>query len=621
MVAPRANGALESIRRLKRSGVAGLATVVCCTPWTGAHLATDASTAGSGVAPHPPTVVLTAPTGLSFAHARVIPHGFLGLSFEYSAIEPYAGRDPSAIDPVFEQLIENISPGQDPVLRIGGDSTDWSWWPVPHMRRPAGVRYTITPRWVQVTRALSKALHAHLILGINLEADNVSLAAAEAHALVRGVGAQSIEALELGNEPELYHSYAWYRASDGLAVPGRPAGYDFAVFDQEFSSVARVLPGALAGPATGGPRWLSDWRAFFAAEPRVRVATLHRYALPTCGYPTSPGYPTTANLLSDTASVLPATSAVPYVQIAHADHIPLRVDEMNTTPCPSVPASVGHSFASALWALDVLFEMAAVGVDGVNIHSYPGAAYDLFTFTQMKGTWRASVEPEYYGLLLFAQASPAGSRLLGLTSNGDAAIRAWATEAPNGVIRVVLINDGDREQLVSLRARTASAPAMVERLQAPGIDAQRGVTLGGQSFGSQTGTGRLVGRPNHLGRDSRCRLIPDQPRRGQRGDADDRSVSCDIALTAMRATITQVQPQEVADVRDGFGGTSGRRSDPCSPVSGELSGGGAHRAAQADHRDQVAGARDGQRRLAGRPARDDAGARALLGDRLRLGQV
>ena len=64
---------------------------------------------------------------------------------------------------------------------------------------------------------------------------------------------------------------------------------------------------------------------------------------------------------------------------------------------------------------------------------------------------------------------------------------------------------------------------------------------------------------------------------------------------------------------------SERRRD--SPVSGGLFGGGADRAAQARNRDPVARARDGQRRLAGRAARDDAGARALLGDRLRLAQV
>ena len=61
---------------------------------------------------------------------QAIPGGFVGLSLEYPAVAAYAGTDPSAVNPVFLQLIRNLNPGQLPVLRIGGDSTDWTWWPV-----------------------------------------------------------------------------------------------------------------------------------------------------------------------------------------------------------------------------------------------------------------------------------------------------------------------------------------------------------------------------------------------------------------------------------------------------------------------------------------------------------
>ena len=86
-------------------------------------------------------IVLTLPGLLS---GSPIQRGFLGLSFEYRAIEAYAGSDPNALNPVLEKLISNLSPGQPPRIRIGGDSTDWTWWPVPHMRQPPGVSYTIT---------------------------------------------------------------------------------------------------------------------------------------------------------------------------------------------------------------------------------------------------------------------------------------------------------------------------------------------------------------------------------------------------------------------------------------------------------------------------------------------
>ncbi len=56
----------------------------------------------------------------------VVPPGFLGVGVEYKTLFRYAGRDPHAVDPVFERLVRNLSPGQPAQVRIGGDATDWS---------------------------------------------------------------------------------------------------------------------------------------------------------------------------------------------------------------------------------------------------------------------------------------------------------------------------------------------------------------------------------------------------------------------------------------------------------------------------------------------------------------
>ena len=424
--------------------------------------------------------------------SRAIPAGFLGLSLEFPALEAYAGSEPQAVDPVLVQLIRNLTPGQAPVLRIGGDSTDLTWWPIAHVRRPAGVKYTLGPRWLAVTAALVRALDARVILGIDLEADSSRVAGVEARALIAGIGGAQVEALEPGNEPELYGTFTW----DGSGVTGRPRGYDFAAFVKDFSRLGGALPPfPLAGPAIGGPAWSPYVGAFLAAEPRVRLVTLHRYPLKLCFVsPGSPNYPTVGNLLSDGASRGLANRVARYVGIAHARGLRLRIDEMNTDSCGN-DAGVSKSFASALWALDALFQMARVGVDGVNIHTYPGATYELFTFRRVHGSWQAFVEPEYYGLLMFAQATSPGSRLLRVSGGrpGDG-LRAWATRALDGETRVVLINESDRPQTVAVRAPTVAGASTLERLQAPSVRANRGVTLGGQSFGSRTQTGRLAGR-------------------------------------------------------------------------------------------------------------------------------
>ena len=122
------------------------------------------------------------------AGGRAIPAGFLGLSLENTAIIPYAGSDPKALDPVFLQLVRNLTPGQSPVLRIGGDSTDWAWYPIPGLSKPNGVRVTLTRRWLAVTHALATHLSARLIMGLDLEADSRAVADGEASAFERGIG-------------------------------------------------------------------------------------------------------------------------------------------------------------------------------------------------------------------------------------------------------------------------------------------------------------------------------------------------------------------------------------------------------------------------------------------------
>ena len=70
---------------------------------------------------------------------RPIAPGFLGLALEYSGIRRLGGtRDRPQPNPVLVQLIRNLDPVGRPVIRIGGLSTDHSWWPVPGMKEPLG---------------------------------------------------------------------------------------------------------------------------------------------------------------------------------------------------------------------------------------------------------------------------------------------------------------------------------------------------------------------------------------------------------------------------------------------------------------------------------------------------
>jgi hypothetical protein len=428
---------------------------------------------------------------------RGVPFGFLGLSLEYGSVEAYAGTDPSALNPVFVQLVRNLVPGQAPVLRIGGDSADRTWWPTPGLARPLGVKFAITDRWLAVARALAGTLRARFIVGLNLEAGSPALAASEGNALLGGIGRGATRALELGNEPDLYGTFPWYRTPSGQHVTGRPPAYDMSGVISDFTRFASALPrSVLAGPSLGAPGWMRDLGPFLAAEPRVGLVTLHRYPLQLCYTPrSSPRYPTLGHLLSPAASIGLADSFAPYVAVARAHGLPLRIDELNSVSCGAYPA-VSKTFGSALWALNTLFEMVRVGVHGVNFHTFRGAGYELFRISRSAGRWQAEVAPEYYGLEMFARAAPAGSRLLAVSGGRDATLHTWATRSRGGNIRVLAVNTGTGAR--RLRVGVAGPRVSEARLQlltAPSRRSSTGVSLAGQTFGSRSFTGLLAGGP------------------------------------------------------------------------------------------------------------------------------
>ncbi|HWD75931.1 MAG TPA: glycosyl hydrolase family 79 C-terminal domain-containing protein [Solirubrobacteraceae bacterium] len=424
--------------------------------------------------------------------------GFVGVSFEYRALHQYTGRNPLAIDPVLLRLVAGLAPGQSPVIRVGGDSTDGSWWPERGVIPQGGIYYPITQGWLRTTQALAKDLNAKLILGINLAAGRPTIGAAEGRALLSGIGRQYIDALEIGNEPDLYGVFPWYTDRRGHMHRARGRGYDLTAYTRQFTQWSRALPNLpLAGPATSGPAWMAGLRRFIAAEPRLKLVTYHRYPLRACTTdPSATVYPSIPNLLADSSSAGLAAPLAAYARTAHARRLPFRIGEMNSASCEGA-GGVSDTFASALWALDTMFNFAAVGVDGVNFHMLPGSNYELFTISRTSsGAWQAFVRPEYYGLMMFAQAFPPGARRLGV-SGVSGPVKVWATEGTDGTERVTVINqDTLSAHDVAVQVPGATTLGSAEALQAPGVSATDGVTIGGQSFGSETTTGTLPAPPS-----------------------------------------------------------------------------------------------------------------------------
>jgi hypothetical protein len=256
----------------------------------GATLAACAALGSPGVAAARPV-----PVTMSIANraiTRPIAPGFLGLALEYSGIRDWVGSGTAPPNPALVQLIRNLDPVGRPVIRVGGLSTDHSWWPVPGMREPLGITYTLGPGWAQSLLSLVRAVNARLVLGVNLEADSARLAQAEADAFLTTIGRRYIAALDLGNEPPLYPGLPWYRTKGGELIPwyddigtpvfGRSLSWGPSAFVADYARILKVLPRIpIAGPDTQREQWFAAYQRFLSAHSRVRMLVSHGYGSTT----------------------------------------------------------------------------------------------------------------------------------------------------------------------------------------------------------------------------------------------------------------------------------------------------------------------------------------------------
>ncbi len=452
-------------------------------------------------------VALTAAAGASAAATRAaapatvtvssssvgpaVAAGFVGLATEYWDVEKEVGTDPSKPDTAFEQIVRNLAPYGGVTLRIGGDSTDWTWWPVPGMKQPPWVRWTMTPTWAAVTKKLADDLHAHLIVGINMEADSTTIASTEVHEIASNLGSSVPTTYEIGNEPELYSKFAFYNDSRGKPVRGRPKNYSSDDITEQWNRLADAVPGVrLAGPGYSALKALPDIGQFLGSAHKLSLLTVHSYPLRStrCG-----GHPQESELFQPATLQELSAEVKSWTDVARQHAIPVRVDEMNSVTCGGMP-HFSNTFGPALWALNILPLYAEAGAQGVNFQTRPFTAQNLIQTVETHSGWQVQVQPEYYGLLAFAQLTPPGSHVLQVSEMPNG-LYAWAVRTPSGQTHVVVTNTTASTTTVGIRGAGARRTATIEALSAApsGLNSAGRVTLGGQTISPSTG--KLTGTP------------------------------------------------------------------------------------------------------------------------------
>jgi hypothetical protein len=434
-------------------------------------------------------------------HPVPIPSSFLGLSMEYWELpQVYGARG------AFSRLVNMLKvPGGGPsVLRIGGDSADTTAWVPPGQTPPPWVVSPVNPQWLRQTSRVLTRTGMRTIIDLNGLAHDQQAAAVWAQQAERGLPQGTIEAFEIGNEPNLYNTFfgeplasdpATQAALDQYYSWGAQQPYTVNTYLQQWqayeAALQQVVPGVpLAGPATDRPT-TTLWANSLLNTPNTNlgVLTTHIYPLSACATPGSRFYPNNEqSLLSPLANARTTAALMPFAQAAHAHGVRAVVTEANSITCGGIPGE-SSSFATALWAANTMFDLADSGVDAVNVHVRLERNNPAFVINGNQ----ISARPLMYGLAFFSRALTPDATITPLTAikapaSNPGAVHTWLLKTGTGY-RVVIVNDNDHTVRVRIKIPDEGI-LQKQLLQGANLSAQT-ATLAGQSIspdGTWTGT-------------------------------------------------------------------------------------------------------------------------------------
>jgi hypothetical protein len=482
---------------------------------------------------------------------NAVPPGYIGFSHEWGQAQLLMGDPAIGTNPIYRQLLDNLTAyGGGPIsIRVGGNTTDTTALPDASTVRPfaqlfedlsSPTRDEAGPWrndfWHDNAQRHTRKDGVFFYLGVNLGSDVVALATSQAEVFVQNMPKGSIRAIEIGNEPDFYPTVSHHR----------PSTYDYADYALDFLTWGNSIFAAVPdGPLLMGP---SD--AEFPALPlssngititttyltpanmvsfvqqegcSLEAVSQHHYT--TFGSNVG-GKPQPGILLEPASTTANPAVAAQYAAIAKQAGKPYRIAEINSI-AGSGQAGITNAFEETLWSTDVMFEYAKIGASGVNFHSNDWnsfnqwdayAAFHFYVpeaqFTSAYSHYSAAdgvpapapvppppgnqftsqyevreIQSLYYGMLFFAQATAHQGRLLPITLNTSANLKAWATLDPtNGDINIAIINK-DTTASGSIQLTVPGYKrGLVKRLLAPSFSAIIGITIGGQTFdGSQDG--------------------------------------------------------------------------------------------------------------------------------------
>jgi hypothetical protein len=354
-----------------------------------------------------------------------VPADFQGLSIEWSMVEHWFGTSAATVIVPFVNLLRSLRRDDTTgVLRIGGNSQDgYLWNPVGSTAGNRLFAGTITPGMVDAVFEVARRAGWRVIFGLNLAADNPTLAAALAQ-YVRGADPTGqLLAFEVGNEPN------GYLTTTGVYL--ERIGRYVAALDASPLTVGVPITGPAISENADVAYAATLWNSYFT---RMPVVTWHDYA----------NSPNLGSLLA-TVKIDQLGQRITAMDGA-VGMGKSRMGEGNSVGNGGIDG-VSNVAGAGCWLIDAMLAAAARSQRGWNTHSWDGFYYPAEGRTSWYTPFvvrdgQVSPRPSFYAMALFKFAP--GRRFVGVqTSNATGQlVRTWALRDPSGRTYAYVINKG-----------------------------------------------------------------------------------------------------------------------------------------------------------------------------------
>ncbi|MCX6208389.1 MAG: hypothetical protein NTZ59_02510 [Bacteroidetes bacterium] len=452
-----------------------------------------------------------------------IDSAFVGFSFNPAYIGMNFSSNYNANDDrtITKNLFNNFYPFQQPSIRINGANN--SYWKNTNFNNAPSVfnanasvfNCTYCPSGspsfstaidvndLNDVQSFTNSLSykPNLFWGINMTYIDTARVADFCNNITTRFSNNSNVKFELGNEPDAY-----------VSNNRRLNGYDIPAYVSEFNFTANKVKnfGSITGASFAKPNpssstsWADSIQYIInnIQSNNVSAISYHTYPLGSASSGTVSGF--LNKYLSDVYSNDEVknytTGLFSSIKSTQQNGLSFRLGETNTISSGGLQGA-SDVMGSALWAVDLMFELAKIKGAGVNfaIEGSSTAYYSPFTFnsSQVASGKKVLVNPLYYGCLLFARAAQNKAHIISnsLTNVlGNPNIKVWSVVDKNNVLRVVIINRGNSitdntigSFILSLPNNNSNATLYTLSGDSSPSISSNAVTLSGQKVDQNTG--------------------------------------------------------------------------------------------------------------------------------------